>query len=237
MLGELLEFSMTTDSLGGAIDFYRTLGFREAPVANIVADAYAALSLDRLTVGLRATGHVDPAPAFVRPELKAHLRAFKHLNIPLEFAETADDQFHRAGFLDPNGLLIVLLEARTCFALPPDPTIVSPLGTFLEYSMPTHSIDETVSFWSKLGVHRVDGGDEPQPWCRIEGHGLALGIYAGRRFRPGLTFSCEGAEARFAYLEAKGFGVSRLPAFGLPERTVATLEGADHPIYLAANGR
>ena len=237
MLGDLLEFSVATDPLGPAVDFYRTLGFREAPVGNNVPDAYVPLSLDRLTVGLRTTGHCDPVPAFVRPELKSHLRGFKHSDIPLEFTETADDQFHRAGFRDPNGLLIVLLEARTCFAVPPDPATVSPLGAFLEYSMPTHSIDETASFWEKLGVRRVDAGEAPQPWCRIEGHGLTLGVYAGRRFRPGLCFSCDNAEARLAYLEAKGFRLSRQEPFGLPEHAVATLEGPGHPVYLAARRR
>jgi catechol 2,3-dioxygenase-like lactoylglutathione lyase family enzyme len=237
MLGDLLEFSIAADPLGPAVDFYRTLGFREAPVGNIVPDAYVPLALDRVTVGLRVTGPPDPVPAFVRPDLKSYLRGLKHSDVALEFAETADDQFHRAGFRDPNGLLVVLLEARTCAALPPDPATVSPLGEFLEYSMPTHSIDETVSFWEKLGVRRIHGGEAPQPWCRIEGHGLTLGVYAGRRFRPGLCFSCDNAEARFAYLEAKGFRLSRHEPFGLPGRAVATLEAPAHPIYLAASGR
>jgi hypothetical protein len=181
------------------------------------------------------TGDPHPAPTFVRPDLKAHLRGFKRIDVPLEFADTADDQFHRAGFRDPNGLLIILLEARTCFTLPPDPTMISTLGEFLEYSVPTHSIDATVSFWERLGVRRIEGGDSPQPWCRLEGHGFTLGVYAGRRFRPGPCFSCDNASARFAYLEAKGFRLSRHEPFGLPERAVATLEAPSHPIYLAAN--
>lgn len=236
MLGDLLEFSVAADPLSPAIDFYRTLGFREAPAGNIVEEAYVALSLDTVTVGVRSGSGADPVPAFVRPDLKRHLRGFKHLSLPLEFAETADDQFHRAGFRDPNGLLIVLLEARTCSPVAPDSTIVSPLGEFLEYSVPTHSIPQATEFWDKLGVRQIDGGDAPQPWCRIHGHGLTLGLYTGRRFRPGLSFSCDNADARIAYLEAKGCRLSRNAPFGLPGYDVVTLEAPAHPIYLVTTG-
>lgn len=235
MLGELLEFSIATDPLDSAVAFYRTLGFREAPVGNIVGDAYIPMSLETVTIGLRLEGSRDPVPTFVRPSLKEHLRGFKHLDIALEFSELADDQFHRAGFRDPNGLLLVLLEARTTSPLPLDVSIVSPLGEFLEYSAPTHSLDDSGRFWDKLGVHEVAGGDSPQPWRRIQGHGLTLGLYAGRRFQPGLTFACDNAAARIAYLEAKGCHLQRPGPFGLPEHEVVALETPAQPIYLATH--
>lgn len=236
MLGELLEFSVTADPLGSTVDFYRSLGFREVAVGNIVEEAYVPVALDKVTVGLRTTGHDAPVPAFVRPDLKHHLRGFKHLDLALEFTETADHQFHRAGFRDPNDLLVVLLEARTCSPPVHDAVIVSPLGEFLEYSLPTHSLAATTEFWDRLGVHRVAGGETPQPWCRVHGHGLTLGFYADCRFKPGLSFACDNAAARIAYLEAKGFRVSRSPPFGLPERSVVTLETPAHPIYLVTRG-
>ena len=234
MLGELLEFSVAAEALGPAVEFYRKLGFREAATGSIVQEPYVPLSLAAITIGLRgAAGHEDPVPSFVRPNLKDHLRAFKHLDLVLEFAETADDQFHRAGFKDPNGLLVVLLEARTCAPTTPDSRIVSPLGEFLEYSLPTHSIAESTRFWDKLGLRRIAGGETPQPWCRVQGRGLTLGFYAGYRFRPGLSFVCDNAAARLAYLEVNGCRVARNPSFALPAREIVTLSAPTHPIYLA----
>ncbi len=103
MLGQLLEFSITASPVASALEFYRSLGFRELPVGDILSGPYAALWDGAITLGLQEREFDSPTPTFVRPDLKNYLRAFRRLGIELQFAELADDRFHEAGFLDPNG--------------------------------------------------------------------------------------------------------------------------------------
>ena len=205
----------------------------ETEVGDIVTEPYVALSNGEVAIGLRDTDAAAPVPTFVRPNLKDHLRALRHRRIGLDFAELADDQFHRAGFRDPNGQLIVLCEARTCSALGDDHVAVSVVGRFLEFSLPTHSVAESARFWDAFGLTCRNEGLEPAPWLHIRGRGLALGLYEGSRFTPGLTFECVDIEARVAYLEAKGCTVTRGVPFGSTASSGTTLTApGEQRIYL-----
>lgn len=232
MIGELLEFAIDTDSIGSSVDFYRKLGFSEAPVAELLDGPYSAVCIPGLHIGLRRTNFSDPVPTFVRPDLKNYLRGLKHAKVNLEFATLDDHSFHRAGFQDPNGQLVELLEARTYPPVSLESSSISIAGRFIEYSMPARSIDDSVIFWSKLGVTPVEEGTEPAPWAKVAGRGLRLGLYSGRRFAPGLSFACKNLAARIAFLEAKGCIIDNGAPFGKVD-AAATLQAPDRQvIYL-----
>jgi hypothetical protein len=236
MLGELLEFSIASDAIATAADFYRMLGFVEAEVGNIVTEPYMALGNRSVTVGLRETSASGPVPTFIRPNLKEHLRALRRQRIELAVAELADDQFHRAAFEDINGQLIAFVEARTCSPVATERLGVSPIGEFLELSVPTHSAAQSADFWRTLGLQASAQGSSPAPWLRLEGHGLTMGLYEGRRFAPGLSFICENLEARRAYLGAKGCEIVAGASFMASASAGVTLIGPSRErIYLFAN--
>jgi hypothetical protein len=235
MLGELLEYSMTCDPIASAVEFFVSLGFVETAAGDIVNEPYAPLTNGTVAIGLRPSGVRGPVPVFVRPNLKEHLHALRRRHIALEFAEIAEDEFHRAGFKDPNGQLVVLVEARTC--APPIELLdaVSVVGSFFEYSLPTHSIDESMAFWEPLGVKTLAQGAAPSPWARIGGHGLTLGLYEGRSFVPGLSFECQDLDARSAYLEAKGFTLGTSVPFSAGPLAGITVEApSEQRLYLFA---
>jgi len=210
MLGQLLEFSITASPVASALEFYRSLGFRELPVGDILSGPYAALWDGAITLGLQEREFDSPTPTFVRPDLKNYLRAFRHLGIELQFAELADDRFHEAGFLDPNGQLFMLVEARTFSPAGTwNRSDVSACGEFLELSLSTHSIDDSAAFWESVGLRPVAQGDEPHEWVRMQGHGLALGFHQTAPFRSGLTFRSDSLDARVQYLKAKGIELRR----------------------------
>jgi hypothetical protein len=231
MLGTLLEISITAEPLAPAAACYRAMGFREADVGNIVTEAYLPMAVNSVTVGLRGVGPLSPTPIFVRPQLKEHVRALRHVNIPPTFMNLADDEFHRVGIEDPNGLPITLIEARTHSPLAADePAIV---GEFLELSVPTHSIEASRAFWLKLGFASEPDADGSQTHHRMYGHGLAIGFHTGLRFAAGLTFSGANLDGRVAYLKAKGCSVANGAPIAQGIRASATVHvpGAG-PIYL-----
>jgi catechol 2,3-dioxygenase-like lactoylglutathione lyase family enzyme len=233
MLGELLEYSLTCDPLAAAVEFFFRLGFVETRAGDIVSEPYAPLANGTVTIGLRQSGVREPVAVFVRPKLKEYLHALRRQHIALEFADIADDEFHRAGFKDPNGQLIVLVEARTCAPSADAVDAVSIVGSFLELSLPTHSIDESMAFWERLGVKALARGTTPSPWVRIGGHGLTLGLYEGRRFVPGLSFTCTDLDTRSAYLEAMGLALAAGAPFSAGPVPSVTLEApSGHRLYL-----
>src|SRR5690606_1725598 len=198
-----------------ALATFRSLGLREVPVADFGPGPRAVVSDGRLAIGLYDTELDGPAPTFVRPNLRAHIRAIEAAGAEIFEADLADDRFHRATFRDPNDLCATLLEARTFPPVAPESGLVSACGRFVELSVATHALDASTSFWTALGFSITAEGESPHPSRRLEGHGLALGLHETGRFRFALTFSAPELDARVEYLRAKGFeprGTSPLTA-------------------------
>ena len=208
-LGQLLEFSVSARSLADAVEAYAALGMREVSLADFVPGARAVVSDGRLCIGLHDAELDGPAPTFVRPGLKEHVRALEAAGIELELVELADDQFHRAGFRDPNGVLILMIEARTFPPVDMNAHSVPACGTFAELSVATQSLEESTRFWTSLGFSPVGETDDPHRWRRLEGHGLVVGLHETGRFRIALTFHAPQLDARIEYLRAKGFELRR----------------------------
>jgi predicted enzyme related to lactoylglutathione lyase len=203
MLGQFLEFSLSAEPLARAFDFYRSLGFQPVTVGDQLEHAYVALSDGGVAIGLHARPQDGPLLTFVRPQLRDYARALRRVGIELEQAALADDEFNQLQFADPSGQRIALLEARTFAPGEWNSHNVRACGEFLEYSIPTHSLERSRAFWETFGFAPVAQGDTPQPWLRLAGRGLAIGLHhAG--FRPGLTFSSEQLDARLEYLRAQG---------------------------------
>jgi catechol 2,3-dioxygenase-like lactoylglutathione lyase family enzyme len=207
MLGQFLEFSTTTGSIASALEFYRALGFAELTAGENTPDPYAAVWDGAIAIGMHPGDTADPALTFVRPDLQKHVRGLRRLGIELRLVALADDEFHRVAFRDPNGLRVVLLEARTFSPAHWPSGNVSTCGTFVEASIATPSLAESATFWQRFGLDPVAEGQVPHPWLRIAGHGLSLGFHQTFRFAPGLTFAAPNLAARRDYLKLKGIDV------------------------------
>ncbi|HUO67809.1 MAG TPA: hypothetical protein VMV37_09750 [Gammaproteobacteria bacterium] len=203
MLGQFLEFSLSAEPLARAFEFYRSLGFQAVTVGDQLEHAYVALSDGGVAIGLHARPQEGPQLTFVRPQLRDYARALRRAGIELEHAALADDEFNQLLFADPSGQRIALLEARTFTPGEWNNHNVRACGEFLEYSLPTHSLERSRAFWETLGFAAVAQGEEPQPWLRLAGRGLVIGLHRAG-FRPGLSFQSEQLDARLEYLRAQG---------------------------------
>lgn len=232
MLGQFLEFSLSAEPLASAFEFYRSLGFQPLTVGDQLEHPYVALSDGGVTIGLHARAQDGPLLTFVRPQLRDYARPLRRAGIELERAALADDEFNQLLFADPSGQRIALLEARTFAPGEWNRHNVRASGDFLEYSVPTHSLERSRAFWETFGFTAVAQGAAPQPWLRLAGRGLVIGLHQAG-FRPGLTFQSEQLDARLQYLRAQG--IEAKAGAPVAERGIesATLTGPDgSSIYL-----
>jgi catechol 2,3-dioxygenase-like lactoylglutathione lyase family enzyme len=222
MLGQFLELSLAAEPLADSFEFYRSLGFQPVEVGDQLKDPYVALSDGGVAIGLHARAQSGPLLTFVRPRLRDYARALRRIGVELEHAALADDEFNQVLFSDPNGQQIALLEARTFAPGDWNRHNVRACGEFLEYSVPTHSLERSRSFWEALGLAPVASGDAPHPWLRLAGRGLVLGLHEAG-LGPGLSFRAAGLDARLEYLRAQRVEVHAGSPLAEPGRASATL--------------
>jgi predicted enzyme related to lactoylglutathione lyase len=203
MLGQFLEFSFSAEPLARGFEFYRSLGFQPVTVGDQLKDPYVALSDGGVAIGVHARQQDGPLLTFVRPQLRDYARALRRAGVEIEHAALADDEFNHVLFADPSGQRIALLEARTFAPGEWNHHNVRACGEFLEYSIPTHSLERSLSFWETFGFAVVADGEAPQPWLRLAGRGLVIGLHRAG-FRAGLSFESEQLDARREYLRAQG---------------------------------
>jgi catechol 2,3-dioxygenase-like lactoylglutathione lyase family enzyme len=232
MLGQFLELSIAARPLAASFEFYRSLGFTSIPVSDSLPDPYVVLFDGAVAIGLHEREQDGPSLTFVRPGLRDYVRALRRLDIDLEYAHLADNEFNRVGFADPTGQPIALLEART---FPPgewNSKNVAACGDFLEYSLATPSLKEAGDFWRSLGFERTEGGSAPHPWERLAAHGLVIGLHE-THFRPGLSFRSPHLDARLAWLDAKGIAArAGNPMADKAQRSATLIAPEGTSIYL-----
>ena len=172
---------------------------------------------------------------FVRSNLTDYRRALRRHRIDFEFTKLADDEFNEIGFRDPNGQLIVLIEAQTFSSGAWEDQRSSVCGRFIEYSLMTRSKQKTAEFWQALGFITVGEGLTPHPWIRLIGYGLSIGFHETSYFAPGPSFATANIEPRLDYLQAKGFKAQRASAAaGTPRASATLIAPGGTPLYLCA---
>jgi hypothetical protein len=219
--------------LGASFEFYRALGFVDIPVGDTLPDPYLVMFDGGIAIGLHDRSETATRLTFVRPELRAYVRALRRIDLALDYERLGDGEFNSVGFTDPAGHAVALVEART---FPPpdwDPHNVTACGEFFELTLPTHELERSSRFWQALGFTRSGNGDDPHAWQRLAGHGVTIGLHE-IHCRPGLSFRCADIEARCEYLRAKGLAPragSPLAQRGQSSATLTAPEGTQFYLF------
>jgi hypothetical protein len=215
MLGRFLELSVWSRDISTSVAFWEGLGFEHGAVGDAWKHRYAVLSDGRLVLGLHEYQFDSPSLTWVRPGLAAALPQFQALGIRFDFAKTGPDEFNEAGFRDPAGQVVTLLEARTwspAFERARRPTL---LGHFREYRYPAPDPAATMAFWERLGL--VPDGSDSVP--RAVAGGVSLAPRSGI-LGPELVFELEDLQEAAAALAESGYRVEE-------DRETLVLQGPD----------
>jgi catechol 2,3-dioxygenase-like lactoylglutathione lyase family enzyme len=203
MLGRFLEYAVAARPLAPSFEFYRSLGFVNIPVGDTLPEPYLVSFDGAVAVGLHDREQPAAQLTFVRPELRAYVRALRRLDLELDYAHLGDGEFNSLGFTDPAGQAITLVEARTFPPAAWDPRQLLACGEFFELTLPAQELQSSSRFWQALGFTPVAEGDAPHAWQRLAGYGLTVGLHEVH-CRAGLSFRCTDLDARCDYLRAKG---------------------------------
>jgi catechol 2,3-dioxygenase-like lactoylglutathione lyase family enzyme len=227
VLGEFLEISLSTDDILASVQFYEKLGFSQASVGATWKHPYAVMTDGRLYLGLHKYEFASPALSFVLPELRTHLDKFEQLGIEFEFCKIGLEEFNEAGFLDPDGQMITLLEARTYSPVHSGHIPPSLCGYFLEYRLGARDSAASARFWEALGFVITSEEDEPVPYAQLARNRINLGLQQQKRNAPpALVFAKSDLDDTAALIEARGLDLKQT-AEGLqlqsPEGTLLIL--------------
>ena len=236
MIGKFLEIGIHTRDIKESLDCYEALGFHQATVGEAWEHPYAVVSDGHLCLGLHRRDIPSPWVTFVRPALTEHIDRLEEHGVEIEFRSTGDERFNEAGFFDPDGLSILLVEARTFSPSVPGEGF-SLLGEFLELSSPVRNVEFTRDYWQQMGWSPMDEAEEPVRRVTMRADGMTAGFYESRRLRQAvLIFAGRDMDARLAALESLGFKTGQ----GIPdvagERRSATLETPEGMTILLIEG-
>ena len=228
MIGRFLEISVEAPDIAASVEFYQALGLVQARVGDTWTHRYGVLTDGNLVIGLHDYSFPSPSLTYVRPGLKEGLAELRQRAGSLAFAKTGEDEFNEAGFTDPDGQMVTVLEART-FSPPeiarPGATI---LGHFSEVSLPVKSLPDSIAFWESMGFVLTGSAQQPVPRASLTSDGLNLGLYATPRLRrPALTFRETDMDARIEYIGAQGFRVTAGTPISDPPPAGASLQAPE----------
>lgn len=195
-VGRFLEFSIATPDIRASLSFYGKLGFSQAEVGDAWTHPYAVVSDGRIVIGLHQHPEFVSSLTFVKPDLLKHLRAFAQLGLTFEFRRLGNDVFNELGWLDCDGHLIRLVEARTFSPSKRSPTERSACGYFSELALPAAARDTAKAQWERLGFVGVDEDADALPHVSCTSDTLELGLYDPAHVRePTLLFEVDDLDA------------------------------------------
>lgn len=201
MLGQFLEVSIHCPEVRESMEFYRRLGLDLAVTNDIWAHQYAALTDGKVALGLHAYDFPSPSLTWVHPGLAQYLPALADTGVEFEFLKTGEDEFHEAGFRDPDGQMVTVLEART-FSPPVTPAAAPVIGYFREYRCAVRDPGRSAAFWEPLGFVALPSEDHGP--LVLTSDGIDLCVYEGRPTAPVLVYASLDLQAATAELVARG---------------------------------
>lgn len=177
MLGRFLEFSLPTPDIRASLDFYTKLGFSQAQAGDAWPHPYAVVTDGRICLGLHQDAIQATAMTFVKPGLLGHLDVLERLGLEFQFRRLGNDVFNEVGWLDPDGQLVRLLEART-FSPSKRPGLdTSQCGYFLEIALPASSPAAAKAYWEQFGFVGIDEMDDRLPHVSCTSDTIDVGLY------------------------------------------------------------
>lgn len=213
MLGRFLEISVHTPDILDSLGFYKALGFTELAIGDVWSHKYMVVSDGDLCIGLHERVFDSPALTFVHRKLAKRARAMSDHGFEFSFLKLDDDVFNELGFVDRDGHMITMIEART-FSPADDEIDDSLCGSWFETTLPARDAMRAGRFWAPLAPKVLRLREEPTTHMRFDAGGMALGLSESIALdRPGLCFKCHDRKRVTDAMALHGFRSQRYPGF------------------------
>jgi catechol 2,3-dioxygenase-like lactoylglutathione lyase family enzyme len=224
VLGRFHEIGIRTADIRASVDFYERLGFSQAQTGDTWPHPYGVLTDGRIFLGLHQSSFDSPTLTFVRGEVARYARELEARGVQLVYQRTAEHEFNTVGFRDPDGQMIVLVEARTYSPVLRRRERVSLCGYFEEFSMPSTNFAAAKTFWESFGFVATEETDLPYPHLALTSDHLDIALHRPRTCdRAMLVFRDQGMRERLAKLRDLATGTWLDAPHGLSSQTNALL--------------
>lgn len=225
MLGRFLEFGVATPQILESLGFYKSLGFHELQIGDVWPHRYTVVSDGELCIGLHDFEFDGPALTFVHHEVAKEARSMTDHGFDFRYLKIDDDSFNELGFVDSDGHLITMLEART-FSKPHEDMNNSLCGRWFETTLPVRDALRAGRFWAPLAPELLRMREEPTTHMRFNAAGMPLGLSESIALDgPSLCFRCDNREAVWIALAKHGFTHKEYPGFEGAFMSITAPEG------------
>jgi catechol 2,3-dioxygenase-like lactoylglutathione lyase family enzyme len=203
VLGRFLELGIRTADIRASVEFYERLGFIQATTGDTWSHPYGVLTDGRLHVGLHESEFDSPTLTFVHADIARYARELAARGVKFAFERTAAHEFNAVGFKDPNGQMLVIVEARTYSPVARRTPPGSLCGYFEEYSMPCTDFSRARQFWEPLGFVATEEADTPYVHLPLTSDHLNVAFHRPRLLdQPLLIFRDPGMRKQLDKLRA-----------------------------------
>lgn len=198
--GRFLELSVPTTEIQESLEFYLRLGFTELPTNDIRTYYYAVVSDGRIVIGLHGDNLDQPALTFVQPDVARRVRELAEAGIEPVLQSLGPDAFNEAGFLAPDGHLLLMIEART-FSQTYLGELPTPLiGQSVAIILRSKDLVRASVFWEAAGF-TLD--EESDGTCNLIAPGITIRLDENQRFAdPLLRFQSADIEKSLEAIDA-----------------------------------
>lgn len=230
MLGQFLEFSVTTPDVLDSLGFYKLLGFTELTAGDVWPHRYAVVSDGDITIGLHDESREGPALTFVQRDLASQARAMADSGIEFDVLRIDEDAFNEASFRSPGGHRVSMIPART-YSRAIEEEVASVCGNWLELTLPSRDALRAARFWAPLAPEVLRFRETPTAHVRFHAAGLPLGVSESIAVTaPALCFRCRDRDAVWIALAKFGFPHEEHPGYEGAFMRIDAPEGT--PIFL-----
>ncbi len=205
-LGSNLEISLSVTDLDTNLEFFRKLGLRQTAGPHTDPYPWTVLTDGFVHLGLHQTEMATPALVYFTNDLAARLEFLAENQIALLSTMEQDERVIMAWFKDPNGQRLAVADLMGAEIPSPEGLVLSGLGHFGEFSIPTRDLAASVEFYRQFDFEQI-GGDvrEPYPWAILFDGLVPIGLHQTDEFdETTITYFARNMGERIAALQSKG---------------------------------
>jgi catechol 2,3-dioxygenase-like lactoylglutathione lyase family enzyme len=241
LLGDISALTITTPDLETSLKYYQKLGFKEVMRMDFPFP-WIQVTDDALLIMLRKADESYLALTYYSANAENIAADIESRGIQFTSKPKAGDMIKRYVFQSLDGLNISLVAIPDGFSKPVGKTMLTmdqqdyfkpetytnkTAGMFGELAHPVADLNESISFWEKIGFKPISKFASPYPWA-ILSDGLAIvGLHQTTQYTyPAITFFASDMKDKIEKLKTQG--LENFKEMGGPSNIVLTTPEQQH---------
>lgn len=222
ILGEVSAITITSPDLDKSFDFYKKIGFSEVMRMDFPFP-WIQISDGALLIMLRKDIKPYIALTYYAKDIDKSVKLIEDAGFKFSEKPKASDIVKKYLLQSPDGVNVSLVHIIDGYTQPKGPTMLTmaqqdytnpdkyvnkSCGMFGEFAIPVKDLDNSISFWGKLGFTTLSKMSSSYPWA-ILSDGLAIiGLHQTKDFEgPTITYFASDMKQKIENLKHKEIDV------------------------------